>query len=222
MTLVGREWQYQGTSHHLIVTHAPASAFVPVVTQFNVALAGEHQLENAVVALAALDAIKGDFSGITLATAQRGLATVAWEGRLQTVYAGDGPTFLVDSAHNKDSAAKLAAALIKDYAYQDLWFLFGAPQDKAIAQMMVELFPLAKGIIVAAADHPRAASPSRLEQTALEQGFSVIPASSPAQALRMAFAHAAAGDLICACGSIIFVGDLLNQWDRLQSELTAK
>jgi dihydrofolate synthase/folylpolyglutamate synthase len=222
MTVVGQEWQYQGTSHSLLITHTPAAAFIPANTSFELALAGDHQLENGAVALAALDSIKGHFPGITLAAARTGLAAVQWDGRLQTVHtAEDHPTLLVDAAHNKHSAAKLSAALIKDYSFKNLWFIFGAPEDKEIPQMMDLLFPLAKGVIVAAADHPRAASPSLLAKIAQDQGFKAIPASSPANALRKAFDLAAAGDLICACGSIIFVGDLLNQWDSLQSELIA-
>jgi dihydrofolate synthase/folylpolyglutamate synthase len=195
---------------------------VPADTDFQLALAGEHQLENAVVALAALDTIKKQFPNLSLDAARQGLARVNWDGRLQTVFsAEDKPTLLVDSAHNEASAAKLARALTKDYSYEHLWLVFGSPEDKQIPQMMALLFPLAHHVIVAAADHPRATSPARLVEMAQKQGFAPIPASSPAEAVQMAFKRAAAGDLICACGSIIFIGDLLNQWDRLKSELTA-
>ncbi len=222
MILIGREWQYQGSSRHLRVTHSPAGSFVPEGTNFELALAGDHQLENAVVALAALDSIKEQISPLKLDAARQGLAQVQWDGRLQTVCCAESlPTFLVDSAHNEASAAKLATALTKDYTYEHLWLIFGAPEDKQISQMMALLFPLAKGIIVAAADHPRATHPSRLVEMARLQGFTAVPASSPKEALQKTFSLAAAGDLICACGSIIFIGDLLNQWDRLKSELTA-
>ena len=186
-----------------------------------VALAGDHQLENAVVALAALDLIKEAVPAVTAAAAQQGLATVQWEGRLQTVYAAEAkPAFVVDAAHNEDSAAKLAAALVKEYRYEDLYLIFGAPEDKEIAKMMRLLFPLAKDIIVSAADHPRATAPERLAMMAQALGFTVKPVPSPAAALREAFGRASPSDLVCACGSIIFIGDLLNQWDALQSELT--
>ena len=49
------------------------------------------------------------------------------------------------------------------------------------------------------------------------QRYEVQLAATPEEALTMAFAQAGADDLICATGSIIFNGDLLNQWDRLQS-----
>ena len=80
---------------------------------------------------------------------------------------------------------------------------------------------MAKGVVAAAADHPRAASPAQLVEKAEALGFEAIPAASVELALTQAFDLAAAGDLICACGSIIFVGDLLNQWDSLKSQLIA-
>jgi dihydrofolate synthase/folylpolyglutamate synthase len=220
LTLVGNDWHYQGVSRQLIITRSPDELFVPVPSSFELALAGDHQLENAAVALVALDKIRQQIPGITMPVIREGLATIKWDGRLQIVFeAEDQPTFLVDSAHNKDSAAKLAVALAKDFSYKNLWFIFGAPEDKQISQMMRLLFPLAEGVIAAAADHPRAASPAQLVEKAEALGFEAIPAASVGLALMQAFDLAAAGDLICACGSIIFVGDLLNQWDSLKSQL---
>jgi dihydrofolate synthase/folylpolyglutamate synthase len=222
MTLIGKEWRHEGQSGQLLITSSPEGSFVPDGTPFRLALAGDHQLENGAVALAALDTIKDQFPTITLAAALQGLATVRWDGRLQIVYSSPtNPTFLVDSAHNEDSAAKLKAALLNDYDYDKLWFIFGAPEDKAISQMMDLLFPLAAGVILTAADHPRAASPDTLLQMARERGISALTAATPAESIRQAFTQAASADLICACGSIIFIGDLLNQWDRLKSELTS-
>lgn len=222
LTIIGREWQFQGTSKHLLVTKSPDETFVPVPSNFELALAGDHQLENAAVVLALLNIVKPHIPAVTIEAAKRGLSAVKWDGRLQIVFeADDKPTLLVDSAHNRDSSAKLSLALTKDFSYQNLWFVFGAPEDKEIPQMMAQLFPPAKGVIVAAADHPRAASPTQLVAEAKAQGFDAIPAASVGEALTKAFALAAGGDLICACGSIIFIGDLLNQWDLLKSQLTA-
>ena len=221
VSVVGQSWQFTGYSHELTITRSADNTFVPEPTTFNLALAGEHQLENATVALAALSETRKSFPEVTLRTLRQGLAEVHWDGRLQTILESDDqPTFLVDTAHNEDSASKLVTALANDYFYQRLWLIFGAPADKAIVQMMMLLFPLAEGIIVSAADHPRAASPHELTMQARSLGFETIEAANVDQALITAFQLAEPGDLICATGSIIFVGDLLNQWDSLKSELT--
>jgi len=182
-------------------------------------LAGMHQLENAMLAIAALGPVRAQFPALSLEHVQSALAGVQWDGRLQMILDRPGlPRFLVDAAHNYHSATKLAEALRLDYNYDRLWLIFGAPEDKAIAAMMAELFPLAEKIIVSAADHPRAAAPSALAAQAAELGFEVQTVSTPTEALAYAFAEAGPDDLICATGSIIFLGDLLNVWDRLKSQ----
>ena len=218
LEVVGDRWRYKGSSQHLLVSASPHPDYVPAGTAFEVGLSGLHQLENAMVAIATLYPVQKQFPALTLPAIQQGLAEVVWDGRLQVIAAGpDQPTLLVDSAHNAYSAAILAAALRDNYDYDKLWFVFGAPADKAIPQMMEQLFPPAEGVFLAAADHPRAAAPQELAEQARALGFAVETADSPAAALAAAYEKAGPNDLICATGSIIFVGDLLNQWDRLQS-----
>ncbi|MDX1412553.1 MAG: folylpolyglutamate synthase/dihydrofolate synthase family protein [Candidatus Promineifilaceae bacterium] len=220
ITVVGQNWQFDGRSHDLTITRSGNEAFIPSGTSFKLALAGEHQLENATVAVATLSIVRSHFADVGIEVLRQGLAEVQWDGRLQVVYEGDGqPTFLVDTAHNEDSASKLEAALTHDYEYRRLWLLFGAPTDKAIDQMMVLLFPLAEGVIVSSAEHPRAAPPYELASRARALGFETIEIDDVDLALYEAFRLAEPGDLICATGSIIFVGDLLNRWDVLQSQL---
>lgn len=222
LSVIGRDWQFSGHSHELVVTRSGDKMFIPEPSRFNLALAGDHQLENATVAIAALNIVRPFFPNVTLEAIHLGLEKVEWDGRLQIIHAAGGyPTFLVDTAHNADSATKLKAALLNDYQYERLWLIFGAPEDKAIVKMMQLLFPLAAGIIVSAADHPRAAAPHQLALLAKSQGFNVVEADDIESALFEVFKIAEAGDLICATGSIIFVGDLLNKWDGLKSELTS-
>ncbi len=141
-------------------------------------------------------------------------------GRLQTIHhAPNNPTFLVDCAHNPDSIARLCDALHQNYTYQRLILIFGAPSDKNVPDMLAQIVPLADLTITAAANHPRATAPAILAQTVRDLNGTVIIASSAADALTTAWENAAPTDLICATGSIIFVGDLLNQWDSLKSRL---
>lgn len=220
ISIVGQDWRYIGHSQELTITKSSDTEFIPTPATFSLALAGDHQLENATVALAALKEVRKQFPMITLEAIRQGLVNVNWDGRLQIVYDSEAhPTFLVDVAHNEDSASKLAAALIHDYSYQRLWLVFGAPTDKAIDEMIMLLFPLAEGIIVSSAEHPRAATPQKLALQAQLLGFETIEIDDVDQALIKAFQLAGPDDLICATGSIIFVGDLLNHWDGLKSEL---
>ncbi len=226
LTMIGRDWHYDsirelhavGAEQTLIILDGPDPAFIPPHSAFRLSLAGEHQLMNATVALAALERVWPLFPSLTLDALQTGLASVHWDGRLQVLQAGAGkPTVLVDCAHNADSVTKLTQALLTDYPFRRLILIFGAPADKNINRMMAILFPLADTIIVTTSHHPRSATPTWLAEEAERLGFEALQADTIADALQMALALAEPGDLICTTGSIIVVGDLLNQWDALQS-----
>ena len=226
LTVVGRDWCYrpihEGHDRQgLIVEASTAPELIPAGTEFAVALAGEHQLENAAVALAALATVCGRFPGLDLHALQEGLATVRWDGRLQVLQEGpDRPTLVVDCAHNDDSAARLVTALTNDFEYARLILIFGAPEDKNVAGMLSRLVPLADHVIMTTANHPRSATPDALAHMAGDMGKPVAVTQTVAEAVTSALAAAEPGDLIVAAGSIIVIGDLLNHWDTLQSDLT--
>lgn len=228
ISLIGNNWGYAGTAvspkqpaQKLIITQSPDPEFVPANTTFTLPLAGEHQLENAAVALATLASVQANFPSLTLTTLQKGLATVRWPGRLDIIHPGDRqtPTLLVDCAHNPDSAHKLRHALQHSFNYNRLWLIFGAPADKDIPQMLNDLLPLAHQTFVTTASHPRSATPAELAEISAELGFMVTAVPDMATALTTTWQQAKSGDLICVTGSMVVVGDLLNQWESLQSHL---
>jgi dihydrofolate synthase/folylpolyglutamate synthase len=223
LTVIGRDWQYReveraDTQQQIVVTK---SQIPNLQSPISISLGGEFQQTNAVVALAALAIIQPRFPSLTPAAIAEGLAHTEWPGRLQIVHQAPGtPTVLVDAAHNEDSAAKLAYTLTTDYSdYDQVWLVFGATADKNVAAMMNHLFPIAAGTFVTASSHPRAATPNELGQLAAELGYEVQAIPGVGNAVEAAWKTAGPHDLICVTGSIFIVGDLLNQWDSLQSKL---
>jgi len=228
ISIVGKNWQYEGTAvpHHpsqqkLTITHSPAPEFIPPGTQFDLPLGGEHQLENATLALVALQHVQQRLPRLSLEALQNGLANVKWPGRLDIIHPGDEqtPMLLVDCAHNPDSAHKLHEALEHSFTYNRLWLIFGAPADKDVLHMLADLLPLAHHTTVTTASHPRSATPEELAEIGSELGFKVTAVPDMATALTTTWNQAQSGDLICVTGSIVVVGDLLNQWESLQSQL---
>jgi len=229
LIVIGRDWRYETVRDHsatgitrqsITLIGGADPGFIPPGTTFDVGLPGEHQTVNAAVALAALEQTRHRFMGLTVPILQAGIAGTHWEGRLQVLQSGtDRPTVLVDCAHNDDSAARLVAALREDYHYRRLILLFGAPEDKNVRGMLTRLLPLADQVVFTTANHPRSAMPEQLAQMASELDHDAIVSVSHAvpQGLDMALDAAAPGDLVCATGSIIVIGDLLNHWDSLQS-----
>jgi dihydrofolate synthase/folylpolyglutamate synthase len=139
---------------------------------------------------------------------------------LQIVHQGpDSPTLLADCAHNPDSAQKLTHALTHDYHYDKLWLIFGSARDKAIEKEMAFLLPIVRGIVTTTVNHPRSATPEELAEMAAKSGVPAYPAADMETAVKTAWKLAGPQDLICVTGSIYVVGDLLNRWESLQSQL---
>jgi len=169
-----------------------------------------------------LNAIQSDYPAVTVESVTNGLAKVNWPGRLQVLAHGNGrPTVLLDCAHNVDSAEKLALTLKKDCVYEELWLVLGATVDKDVMGILRVLLPLSDKVILTASSHPRACSPAELLQMATDLGYEVMPSYNVSDAFITAWQKAGPGDLICVTGSIFVVGDLLNQWESLKSELPA-
>lgn len=225
LIVAGREWRYEGTAsadgrqQWITIEAAPLPGCVPPQTRFAVPLAGRFQQENAVVALAALCLLRPHFPMLTLPVLEEGLRSVHWPGRVQVLHQRPGdPTLLVDSAHNPDSARRLAQTLT-DFHHRRLWLVLGMTADKDVRGILAALLPGAAGVFVTMSEHPRAARPEQLADYAAELGHSVQVVPGVADAVRAAWAAAGPEDLVCVTGSIFVVGDLLNCWDNLQSAL---
>jgi dihydrofolate synthase/folylpolyglutamate synthase len=226
LILVGREWQYADergdgqVPQRIMITRSADPDFVPAGSALGIALRGKHQQENAVVALAALAESRAKLPELGLEAVQEGLAAVEWPGRLQLLHQGSAhPDLLLDGAHTAASAERLAQALQTLFAYERLWLVIGVTADKDIAGILKPLLPLAEGIFVTQADHPRAASPQTVAEQVTELGFAAEMASDVAAAVTAARAAAGPQDLICVTGSMFVLGDLLNCWDSLKSVL---
>ena len=196
----------------------------PAATErlLTLSLPGYHQQVNAAVALAALDQVQPHFPTLTTAAVQAGFAHTQWPGRLQRLPASseEGPDILLDGAHNGDSAAKLAQALRDLFPDRRCRFLLGVTRDKDFAGILRALLPLSTNIVVTRSTHPRAADPTHLQQVAATLGGSIQISPNLVHGLRTLWQQSSPADLICVTGSLYIVGDLLNQWERLQSDLS--
>jgi dihydrofolate synthase/folylpolyglutamate synthase len=100
LEVVGQDWQYAAGNHQLTVTRSVDEVYVPAGTTFEIALSGSFQLENGMLAIAALRPFYERFPLVTLETITQGLASVQWDGRLQIVFVEEGLlSFFVDSEH---------------------------------------------------------------------------------------------------------------------------
>ena len=94
-------------------------------------LIGDHQVNNAVLALTVLKAIR-DKRGVELSNEaiKKGFHDTKWPGRIEKIK--DNPVFIIDGAHNEDGARSLTNALEKNFKGKKLTFLIGMLADKHI------------------------------------------------------------------------------------------
>jgi dihydrofolate synthase/folylpolyglutamate synthase len=165
--------------------------------QVSCPLPGEHQIENAVTAIAALQRLSVPNEAI-----RQGIAQTVWPGRLERVSVN--PEIILDGAHNPAGTRALAAYLDRFYDPERVWLIYGAMRDKAVAEMAAILFPRARRVIVTAPAQARALRPETIRDLADHDSIEVAP--NLAAALARA-AGAAPADAIFITGSLFLVGE---------------
>jgi dihydrofolate synthase/folylpolyglutamate synthase len=175
---------------------------VPLSTR----LLGDHQIENAGLALLALDAARERVPVDEEAT-RRGFAAARWPGRLDVV--SRDPVTILDGAHNPAGAMALAEHL-KARGLKPV-LVFGALADKDWSAMVMTLAPHARDAIVTRVPSPRAAEPQDVARAFSMAGIFGMVVDEPGHALRTAEGIAGPDGLVLVTGSLYLVGDILGR-----------
>lgn len=118
-------------------------------------LYGDHQGQNAAVAIAAVESFLGDGSlALDPDVLAEGLALATSPGRLQLI--GIEPTVLVDAAHNPHGARALAAAMQEYFDFDELAIVVAVLGDKDAHGIIAELAPVATRFHVTRSQSDRA------------------------------------------------------------------
>ncbi|MFA4837517.1 MAG: folylpolyglutamate synthase/dihydrofolate synthase family protein, partial [Dehalococcoidia bacterium] len=174
-------------------------------------LLGKHQLENAVSAVAALEAL-----GITAEHIVPGLAKTKWPGRLEVL--GREPLLIADGAHNGDSAGRLVESIKSYFQFGRAILIMGTSADKNSGAMVAEFAPFFDLVILTMAQHPRATDPNLLAQEFARQGVTALETRNVPQAISEALARSGKRDLICATGSLFLVAEVIEQVKGIPGE----
>lgn len=176
-------------------------------TDLQIPLAGQHQAENAALAVAAIDLLAEQYSSISTDTVRQGLNQIEWPLRFELV--SRHPTVILDAAHNPDAASAIATTLDEPHwSERPRVLLFAASRDKDIDGMLAALLPQFDHVVVTRYENnPRSCPPDELESKVRQTDIavSVHNATNPATALREARQLAGQDGLILITGSI-FIG----------------
>lgn len=171
------------------------------------ALRGEHQIGNALVAVRLLEAAIE--RGVTIAPAaiEHGLASAVWPARLELVALGEGRRVLLDAAHNIEGATALAAYLRRWHPQRPA-LVVGIMRDKDVDQMLAVLLPVVSQITATAAPTRRALPAvelaARISAVAAHMGLDVHVTCEP-DPVRAVETTVERADTVCVAGSIFLV-----------------
>lgn len=203
------------------------STFIWKKHRFSIFLPGQHQISNAVTALAAAEELMerlpsegrrklepGENARFIPAAdkrlgwseMERGLANARWPGRLELL--GERPYTFRDGAHNPDGARKLAQFLEKHFTNRRIIYIMGVLKDKEYEKMLAELMPLASEIYTFRPHNERGLSGEVLAACAQRFGVPSHCCQDVNEAIRRGREKAEQEDVIVICGSLSFMEEM--------------
>ena len=124
--------------------------------QLEISMIGEHQTENAAVAVCAASYLnqQNRFT-IPEQSIRAGLKKAFWPGRFEIL--SENPLVIIDGAHNDEGITTLVHELATRYADRSIHIVFAALKDKKYDKMIAKLDNVASQISFVNFDYPRAA-----------------------------------------------------------------
>lgn len=187
-------------------------------------LVGRHQMRNAALAIACVDALAPDFA-ISDAAITLGLSTVEWPGRLQQLTSGplvdalaDGWELWLDGGHNR-AAAEMLAQHSRGWREAPLWMIFGALNQRDPVEFLKPLegkLTGLRGVAIPGEENSRTAD--EVTAAAVSLRMPAASADSVLAAVRDIMHHAQANSAggvgrIIICGSLYLAGQVLQDND---------
>ncbi len=174
---------------------------------YQIKLLGDYQIRNASLAItAALVLQSKGYSQITDEVIKKGLLNTSWEGRFELLQ--DNPKVIVDGAHNPDGIKVLVSSLERLFPEKKIVFIAGVLADKDYKSMMAEIAPLGKIFHTITPPNSRALTADKLADTFRELGARATAHESVEDALSVALKEADSDDVICAFGSLYYIGEI--------------
>ena len=127
---LGKDFTAEGSSHSFDFIYKEQR-----LEGIALAMAGQHQVANASLAIMASLLLQKDYPKVTPELIKDALAHASWLGRTEFLM----PNLMIDGAHNNESVKVLIDFLRSEYADKDIELLFAAIDTKPIDSMLAQL-----------------------------------------------------------------------------------
>jgi len=173
--------------------------------QVKLPLLGKHQLDNAATAIVAVEALGAAGVKVSEESVKAGLEGVRWPARIEVIKRR--PLVVVDAAHTADSARRLRDTL-SEYLHVDrATLVVGVMGDKDLDGLAMAIEPVARRVIAARADHPRASDPEAVARAFRDLGVEATWERSVPDAVDAALGLSTPSDAVVILGSIALAGE---------------
>lgn len=186
----------------------------PLPDDWQPGLPGDHQRENAALAVEAACRLAGDdmtFEGI-----RQSLETVSWPGRFQRI----GSRLVLDGAHNESAAEALARTWREVFGEEKATLVFGAAKTKDLVGIFSHLGPFLERVLFVPIQSERRLSALEMRTGLDEAGFANVPSES-FESLRDALGKAQSGSgPTLVTGSLYLIGEALSLLEESEFEVS--
>lgn len=171
------------------------------------ALLGEHQIVNMLVALKAYESICNiEDIKIDIDNIKKSMKKVLWIGRLEVM--NKEPLIVIDGAHNIQGIKMLKKNVSRYFEYNRMFLLLGILADKQVEDMVSEITPEAYKVYTLTPHSDRAELALELKNEVDKYNSNCIAMENYKEALEAALLEATSEDIILISGSLYMVGDM--------------
>ena len=210
----GRDWHIHGDGEEMVFEAGRITRRLK-----RPALSGDHQIDNAGLALTAAELLQQRFP-VAASDLETGMAAVRWPARLQRLTHGpmleDLPASVeiwVDGGHNADAAEAIAATVgrwLPDNPGLSVHLIFGTLTSRNPADYLRPFRGLVESVhTVAISGEANTVDPRDAAAAGCALGLAASPASSVRDAVAAICADAADRQRILICGSLYLAGTVL-------------
>lgn len=188
-----------------------------IYQHLRIRLMGSYQPQNAALAIEIIEQLRARGVSVSDDALREGLAETTWPGRFEVV--AHHPEFIVDGGHNVQGMQALVDSLALNYPGRKITFLLSVLEDKDYPRMLEIVMPVGTSFVCTTASSPRALSSYKLARairwtcqdmmgcTASHNAYEerTIPG-----AVRKARELAGEDGVVCACGSLYSIADIMS------------